>query len=297
MRITEVGPRDGLQNEKQPVPTEVKLRFIDRLRLAGVSEIEATSFVSPKWVPQLADAAEIWPILPHGPKYSSLIPNERGLDRALAIGVDRIAVFTAASEEFVRRNINMTVAESLATFATVIHKFRNQVPTGWVRGYVSTIFQCPYAGRIDPHQVISVMRALDALGVDEICLGDTIGVGVPREVRQLIAAMDDEFSVDRIAWHFHDTNGTAIANVAETLGQGYTSFDSSAAGLGGCPYAPGAAGNLATEDLVYFLERNGIDTHVDLSMLANASLEILTAIGRVPTAKAQMAALSACATS
>jgi hydroxymethylglutaryl-CoA lyase len=291
VRIIEVGPRDGLQNEKTSIPTTAKAAFVSALAGAGLKEIEATSFVSLKWVPQLGDAADLWPLLPPGPLYSALVPNAKGLERALEVGVDRIAVFTAASDAFTQKNINMSVAESLDVFGEVVSAFRAAKPDGFVRGYVSTVVECPYSGRVSPAEVTKVVSRLFAIGVDEVSLGDTIGVAVPNDVRDLCAALDG-FERSKVVWHFHDTRGTAIANVAFALEQGYTAFDSSAGGLGGCPYAVGAGGNLATEDLVYFLERSGFATGVDLTALAKASLPVLEAIGRRPVAKAQLAALA-----
>ncbi len=267
------------------------MAFISGLVAAGLGEIEATSFVSPKWVPQLADAAELWPRLEVGPKYSALVPNLRGLETAISLGVDRIAIFTAASDAFVQKNLNRSLEQSLEEFGEVVSRFRAASPQGWVRGYVSTVVECPYAGRISPEQVASVVSRLVAIGVDEVSLGDTIGVAVPAEVRRLAEALSG-WPKDLFAWHFHDTRGTAVANVAEALELGYRAFDSSAAGLGGCPYAPGAGGNLATEDLVYFLERSGMATGVDLGALARASRPILAALGRAPSSRAQQAALA-----
>ncbi len=293
VRIVEVGPRDGLQNEPTPIPTEIKAAFISALAEAGLKEIEVTSFVSPKWVPQLADAAELLKRLPDGPLYSVLVPNARGLDRALEAGVDRIAVFTAASDAFTKKNINMPVDESLVVFEELVQQFRSAKPDGFVRGYVSTAFECPYDGRVQPDAVAKVVERLLAIGVNEISLGDTIGVAVPDEVRSLSKAISG-VQTEKVAWHFHDTRGTAISNVAASLELGYSAFDSSAGGLGGCPYAPGAGGNLATEDLVYFLERNGIKTGVDQVKLAQASLTVLEALGRPAASKAQLAILSRC---
>ena len=292
VRIIEVGPRDGLQNEKTPISTAEKLAFVERLRDAGLREIEATSFVSPKWVPQLGDAAELWPQLPEGPLYSALVPNAKGLERAVEVGVKRIALFTAASDAFTQKNINMTVNPSLDVFPEVAQAFRAAQPQGWIRGYVSTAFECPYAGRVEPQRVVEVSQRLLDLGVDEISIGDTIGVAVPREVRTLTSALKSGVGLDRVVYHFHDTRGTAIANVAEALEAGVTAFDSSAGGLGGCPYAAGAGGNLATDDLVYFLERSGISTGIKPAELAQASVPILELLGREPTAKAQVAALA-----
>lgn len=291
VRIIEVGPRDGLQNEAEPVPTKAKIAFVSALAGAGLCEIEATSFVSPKWVPQLADAADLWPHLPSGPRYSALVPNVKGLERALEAGVDRIAVFTAASDAFTQKNINMTVDESLDVFSSVVHAFRASKPEGFVRGYVSTVIECPYSGTVAPSTVTKVVSRLLAIGVDEVSLGDTIGVAVPNEVDNLCDALEG-FEKSKVVWHFHDTRGTAIANVAKALERGYSAFDSSAGGLGGCPYAKGAGGNLATEDLVYFLERSGVRTGVDLTALARATLPVFDLLGRPPTAKAQLAALA-----
>jgi hydroxymethylglutaryl-CoA lyase len=217
IRIVEVGPRDGLQNEKPPLPTDSKLRFIQALAGAGIGEIEATSFVSPKWVPQLADAAELWPQLPAGPLYSALVPNERGLERALSLGVDRIAVFTASSETFTKRNINMSVEESLAAFRDLIAAFRQQKPNGWVRGYVSTAFECPYEGRIKPTRTAGMAERLIGIGVDEVSIGDTTGVAAPAEVRTLTKALLGGIPLDKVAYHFHDTHGTGISNVAQEM--------------------------------------------------------------------------------
>jgi hydroxymethylglutaryl-CoA lyase len=293
VRIVEVGPRDGLQNEKTTIPTKEKANFIGLLLDAGLREIEATSFVSPKWVPQLADAAELWPILPEGGTYSALVPNAKGLERAMEAGVSRIAVFTAASDEFTKNNINMTVDQSLAGFRDVVDIFRASTgKNGFIRAYVSTAFECPYAGKIDPGKVVKVVGRLLELGVNEISIGDTIGVASPAEVRQLTKILLEATAAKMLAMHFHDTHGTAIANVDAALELGIRSFDSSAAGLGGCPYAPGAAGNLATDDLVYFLERQGIATGVDRAKLARASLPILRALGRAPSAKSQQAQLA-----
>ena len=289
MRIIEVGPRDGLQNEPTPIPTELKLEFIRKLAECGLKEIEATSFVSPKWVPQLGDAAELWPQLPVGPCYSALVPNPKGLERALDCGVKRIAVFTAASDAFTQKNINMSVEQSLEVFREVLSAFRQAAPDGWVRGYVSTAFECPYAGKIEPAQTTRVAKRLLEMGVDEISIGDTIGVAVPAEVEELTKHLQAEIPNEKLAYHFHDTRGTAIANVAKAYEMGITAFDSSAAGLGGCPYAPGAGGNLATEDLAYFFERSGVATGVDLERLAQASLSVLEFLNRAPVAKAQLA--------
>ncbi len=294
LRIVEVGPRDGLQNEKTVIPTETKLAFIQCLLASGLQEIEVASFVSPKWVPQMGDAAELWPQLPAEGSFSALVPNAKGLERALSVGVDRIAVFTAASEAFTLKNINMTIDQSIEAFGGVVSNFRAAGGT-FIRGYVSTVVECPYAGRIDPLSVVTIVNRLWSLGVDEISLGETVGVATPNDVRSLIAALREGCSPriqEKLVWHFHDTYGTALSNVEVALEAGFRAFDSSAAGLGGCPYAPGAAGNLATEDLVYFAERQGLATGVDLKALAQASRAILEVLGKASTSKARQAVLS-----
>lgn len=292
IRITEVGPRDGLQNEPKPIPLELKIGFVEALAGAGLRDIEAASFVSPKHVPQMAESDEMMRSLPPGPRYMALVPNRKGLERALAAGVERIALFTAASNAFCEKNIGMEVGESLAVFADVIRSFRGLAADGFVRAYVSTAFECPYAGKTDPMTVAEVAWMLHDMGCDEIAIADTIGVAAPREVRAVAKTLHDHVPIRDVAWHFHDTNGTAIANVAEAMNLGFAAFDASAGGLGGCPFAPGAGGNLATEDLVYFLERNGVPTGVDLDRLAAATLPILDHLGRRPAAKAQVARLA-----
>jgi len=292
IRIVEVAPRDGLQNEVVFVPTATKAQFVIDLAAAGLKEIEVTSFVSPKWVPQLADAAELCAQVPDGVLWSALVPNAKGLERALECGAKRIAVFTAASEAFTRKNINMTVDESILTFADVVREFRGAVSDGWVRAYLSTAFECPYSGKVDPKLPGRLALRLLDIGVDEVSIGDTTGVAVPKEVRAVIRSLGVERS--RVAWHFHDTRGTAIANVQVALDAGFTSFDASAGGLGGCPYAPGAGGNLATYDLLYLLERSGLESGVDPIALAKASVPVLGALGRSPASKAQSALLAAC---
>jgi isopropylmalate/homocitrate/citramalate synthase len=281
VRIYEVGPRDGLQNEATPIPTAAKRRFIELLVAAGLREIEATSFVSPSAIPQLADADELLPTLPRadGVRYPVLVPNVRGLDRAAAAGADAIAVFTAATDAFTTRNIRMTVEESLATFAPVVARAHER--GWWVRGYVSTAFGCPYSGAVEPARAVAVARRLADLGVDEVCFGDTIGVAVPDQVTELTAVADRAgFAPLAIAYHFHDTRGTALANVAAGLAAGVRTFDASTGGTGGCPYAPGAAGNLATEDLVYLLDRSGYVHGVDLTKLLAAARFIAQALAR-----------------
>ena len=281
VRIYEVGPRDGLQNEATPIPTEAKARFIGLLADAGLKEIEATSFVSPSAIPQLADADALLASLERraGIRYPVLVPNQRGMDRAEAAGVDAIAVFTAASDAFTTRNIGMTVEESLATFAPLLRRAREL--GWWTRGYVSTAFGCPYTGRVEPSRVIEVAARLLELDVDEVCFGDTIGVGVPGQVEELTGfAEDGGIPLERVAYHFHDTRGTALANVAAGLGSGVTCFDAAAGGTGGCPYAPGAAGNLATEDLVYFLDAEGYDTGVSLAGVLDAARYVAGVLGK-----------------
>ena len=287
MRIVEVGPRDGLQNEPIPISTVEKVEFIQRLSDAGLTEIEATSFVSPKWVPQLGDAAELWPVLPNGPVYSALVPNLRGFETARNLGVKKIALFTAASDEFTQRNINRTVAESLADFSEIVR----QRPVGMlVRGYVSTAFDCPFSGPVSPAQVRSVVDALVTIGCDEISIGDTLGTANPSRTRELARQLSD---ISNLFWHFHDTYGRAVANVMAAMDSGVgVGFDASAGGLGGCPYASGATGNLATEDLICLLESEGIRTGIDQVRLAQASVPILERLGRPISAKSQAAILS-----
>jgi len=261
--VVEVGPRDGLQNEASAVPADAKVRFVEALAEAGLPVVEVTSFVSPRAVPQLADADEVLPAVQRreGVRYPVLVPNLRGLERAVAAGADAIAVFTAASEGFARANINMTIAESLAAFAPVVEQ---ALMAGmWTRGYVSTAFGCPYDGAVEPSAVARVASELAALGCAEVSVGDTIGVARPEQVPGVVAAVAERVPLDRIALHLHDTGGRALDNVAAGLEAGVRTFDSSAAGLGGCPFAPGAPGNVATEALVRFLHREGLETGVD----------------------------------
>ncbi len=270
VKIVEVGPRDGLQNESAPIATDKKLAFIRALAAAGLRQIEATSFVNPKAIPQLADAVEVARGLPAMPgvTYSALVPNQKGLDRAIETGTKRIAVFTAASESFTRKNINMTIDESLATFAPVVSTALAKGMT--VRGYVSTCFVCPYEGDIDQEKVRVVSQRLLDMGCDEIAVSDTIGAAAPTDVLDTVGHLLQSIPRGKIALHFHDTYGTALANVLAGLQLGITTFDASAGGLGGCPYAPGAAGNLATEDLVYMLERMNLRTGIDINKLVAA---------------------------
>ncbi len=281
VRIYEVGPRDGLQNESLAIPLDTKVEFIDRLATAGLREIEATSFVSPKAIPQLADADTLLPRLSHTPevRFPVLVPNERGMARAEAAGAKAVAVFTAATDAFTEKNIGMTIDQSLAAFEPVL---RRAAELGWWRrAYVSTAFGCPYTGAVDPRTAVGVATRLLDLGVDEVCFGDTIGVGVPSHVAALTGtAVGAGISLDRIAYHFHDTRGTALANVQAGLDAGIRCFDSSTGGTGGCPYAPGAAGNLATEDLVYLLDASGFEHGVDLGGVLEAARFIARALGR-----------------
>ena len=281
VRIYEVGPRDGLQNESTAIPLETKRAFIERLVSAGLREIEATSFVSPKAIPQLADADALLPTLPQaaGLRYPVLVPNERGMTRAEAAGAEAVAVFTAATDAFTQHNIGMTIDESLAAFEPVL---RRATDLGWWRrAYVSTAFGCPYTGAVDPHRAVNVATRLLELGVDEVCFGDTIGVGVPGQVTALTdAATAAGIELRQVAYHFHDTRGTALANVVAGLEAGVRTFDSSTGGTGGCPYAPGAAGNLATEDLVYLLDASGFEHGVDLERVLDAARFIAAALGK-----------------
>ena len=286
VRIYEVGPRDGLQNEATPIPTATKARFIDLLADAGLREIEATSFVAPRAIPQLADADDLFGGLTRAPgvRYPVLVPNARGMARAEAAGADALAVFTATTDAFTEANIGMTVEDSLAAFEPVL--IRAADLGWWRRGYVSTAFGCPYTGRVEPARAVEVAVRLLDLGVDEVCFGDTIGVGVPGQVAAITGlATGAGLPLDRIAFHFHDTRGTALANVAAGLDAGVRCFDSAAGGTGGCPYAPGAAGNLATEDLVYFLDASGWETGASLEGVLAAARYISDALGRPLTTK------------
>jgi hydroxymethylglutaryl-CoA lyase len=281
VRVYEVGPRDGLQNEATPIPTATKARFIELLAAAGLREIEATSFVAPRAIPQLADADALMEGLARSPgvRYPVLVPNRRGMARAEAAGAHAIAVFTAATDAFTLANIGMTVSESLAAFQPVLARARYL--GWWRRGYVSTAFGCPYTGRVAPDRAVDVALRLLDLGVDEVCFGDTIGVGVPGQVATLTGlAVRAGIPIDQIAFHFHDTRGTALANVAAGLDAGVRCFDSATGGTGGCPYAPGAAGNLATEDLVYLLDASGWETGVSLPDLLVAARYVANALGR-----------------
>ncbi|MBF5094258.1 hydroxymethylglutaryl-CoA lyase [Azospirillum sp. INR13] len=283
VRMVEVGPRDGLQNEKSMVPTAVKVELVDRLSDAGLSVVEAASFVSPKWVPQMGDSADVLAGIARKPgvRYAALTPNLKGLEGALAAKADEVAVFGAASESFSRKNINCSIAESLDRFAPVMEQAKAAgVP---VRGYVSCVLGCPYEGEIAPQAVADVAERLFAMGCYEISLGDTIGTGTPTKAQLMIAAVAERVPVDKIAVHFHDTYGQALANILAALQMGVAVVDSSVAGLGGCPYAKGASGNVASEDVLYMLNGLGIETGVDLDKLIAAGAFISDAIGR-PTA-------------
>ncbi|MEC8023803.1 MAG: hydroxymethylglutaryl-CoA lyase [Myxococcota bacterium] len=280
VKIVEVGPRDGLQNEPETIATKDKVAFVNLLSEAGLPHIEVTSFVSPRWIPQLADGSEVFEFITKrtDTEYSALVPNTYGLERALDAGVKRIAIFTAASETFNQHNINASIDESLERFVPVMD--RAKAEGVWVRGYVSTSFGCPYDGDVPAENVIRVARALDALGVDEVSLGDTHGAAVPSQIPEVIGGVLEHLPVSKIAVHFHDTHGRALANVYSALQLGIQIVDTSAGGLGGCPYAPGASGNLATEDLVVMLNRMNIETGVDLKKLMKASRYMEQILGR-----------------
>jgi hydroxymethylglutaryl-CoA lyase len=285
VRIHEVGARDGLQNEKAVVPTEVKAEFVHRLADAGLTTVEATSFVHPKWVPQLADAERLFPLLddlrgdPRGIHLPVLVPNERGLERATDLGADRVAVFASATESFAKANLNRTVDEALAMFAPVVSRAKER--DMHVRGYLSMCFGDPWEGPVEVGQVVRVCRALLDLGCDELSLGDTIGVATPGHVTALLTALNEaRVPTDRLGVHFHDTYGQALANTLAALRHGVTTVDASAGGLGGCPYAKSATGNLATEDLVWMLRGLGIETGVDLGRLSATSAWMAGQLGR-----------------
>lgn len=285
VKIVEVGPRDGLQNEKSIVPTAVKIEFINRLAQAGLQTIEATSFVSPKWIPQLADAEEVFKGIEKQPgvSYPVLVPNEKGLQRALAAGAQEISIFTAASETFNQKNINCSIAESIERFKPVMalaakHGVR-------VRGYISTVIGCPYEGPIAPEAVAYVAKELAALGCYEVSLGDTIGVGTPIKAQRMLTAVAGVVPMEKLAVHFHDTYGQALANIYACLELGATVVDSSTAGLGGCPYAKGTTGNVATEDVLFMLDGMGVETGVDIAKLLAAGAFISAALHRSPASK------------
>jgi len=277
--IVEVGPRDGLQNERAVVPTDRKIVFIDQLSAAGHSVIEVSAFVSPKWVPQMADAEAVFAGITRRPgvRYTALVPNGAGLDRALAAGAQEIAIFAAASETFSRRNINQTIDESLSTYRQVTDAALQASLR--VRAYLSTSFGCPFEGSVPTERVVHLAERLLQLGAFEVAVSDTIGIAHPGQVSRLLDDLLPRVPVSQVALHFHDTRGTALANVLAALGHGVTTFDSAAGGLGGCPYAPGAAGNLATEDLIYMLDGLGIETGVSIADVMRASTSLEASIG------------------
>jgi len=286
VRIVEVGPRDGLQNEKATVATADKIALVDRLSATGLRSIEATSFVSPKWVPQLADAAEVYAGITRRPgvHYPVLVPNEKGYERARAVGVEEIAVFTAASEAFNQHNINASIDESLERFAPVMRRARADGVR--VRGYVSTVLGCPHQGQVPLADVVRVARDLHQMGCYEVSLGDTIGVGTPGKAREMLRAVAAEVPMTALAVHFHDTWGQALANILACLEEGVAVIDAAVSGAGGCPYAPGASGNVATEDVVYMLHGLGISTGIDLVALAETGRWLAGLLGRETGSKA-----------
>ncbi len=293
VRIVEVGARDGLQNEKAIVPTAAKIELIDRLSATGLQSIEATSFVSPKWIPQLADAAEVFAGITRlpGVHYPVLVPNLQGYERARAAGADEIAIFTAASEAFNQRNINATIDESLARFAPVMERARDDGVR--VRGYVSTVLGCPYQGAVPLADVVRVARALHAMGCYEVSLGDTIGVGTPGKARAMLRAVAPEVPMPALAVHFHDTYGQALSNILACLEEGVAVVDSSVSGTGGCPYAKGASGNVASEDVVYMLHGLGIDTGIELGRLVETGRWLAALLGRDSGSKVTQALAAA----
>ena len=282
IHITDVGPRDGLQNESQIVSVEDKVALINALTNAGINEIEVSSFVSPRWVPQLADAADVFANINRKEDviYAALVPNEKGLERALECKVDKVSVFTAASETFSQKNTNATIAETIARFESVVDKAHAaDLP---VRGYVSCIVECPYEGKIKPTQVRNVVQQLLDIGIDEIDLGETIGVAVPNEIETLYETLADFLQPQDSVLHLHDTRGTALTCAAKAIELGVRKFDTSCGGLGGCPYAPGAAGNLATEDFIYFCERMGFEAGVDIDSVIAAGNEVVHRLDKRP---------------
>jgi len=292
VRIVEVGPRDGLQNEKATIATADKIALVDRLSATGLQSIEATSFVSPKWVPQLADAAEVFTGIARRPgvHYPVLVPNEKGYDRARAVGVEEIAVFTAASEAFNRTNINASIDESLQRFAPVLERARADGVR--VRGYVSTVLGCPYQGEVPLADVVRVARELHAMGCYEISLGDTIGVGTPGKARAMLRAVAAEVPMPALAVHFHDTYGQALANILACLEEGVAVVDSAVSGTGGCPYARGATGNVASEDVAYMLRGMGIETGIDLDALSDTGRWLAALLGRETGSKVTRARMA-----
>lgn len=285
VRIFEVGPRDGLQNESADLPTATKIELVDRLSDAGLKAIEAASFVSPKWMPRMADGAAVLTAIDrrHGVRYCALTPNLRGFEDAIAAGADEVAVFTAASETFSRKNINCSIAESLERFKPVCEAAHARgVP---VRGYISCVLGCPHEGKIETAAVVDVAARLLAIGCHEISLGDTIGVGTPLDTRRMIERVAEAVPVDRLAVHFHDTYGQALANILTSLELGIGIVDSSVGGLGGCPYARGATGNVATEDVIYMLDGMGVETGVALIEVVRTAHFICRELGREPASR------------
>lgn len=293
VRLVDVGPRDGLQNESQPITVADKVQLVDDLSAAGVRHIEVGSFVSPKWVPQMAGSAEVFAVIKQhcGVSYSALTPNMKGLEAALAAGVKEVAVFAAASEAFSQRNINCSIAESIERFAPVLEAA--QKADVKVRGYISCVLGCPYQGEVPADQVASVARELHAMGCYEVSLGDTIGTGTPGATRALIEAVARHVPREQLAGHFHDTYGQALANIYASLLEGVSVFDSSVAGLGGCPYAKGATGNVATEDVLYLLNGLGIETGINLDLLVDAGARISQVLGRENGSRVARAILAA----
>lgn len=285
VQLVEVGPRDGLQNESKPLSVERRVQLIEQLVNAGVSHIEAGSFVSPKWVPQMADTARVFAQLSRLDHctYSALVPNMQGMTAAISAKVDEIAVFAAASETFSQKNINCSIAASLERFSGVIHAAKQQNIR--VRGYISCVLGCPYEGDISPFQVASVAESLLKMGCDSLSLGDTIGVGTPKSLQTMLSAVSRHCPKERLALHCHDTYGQALVNIACALNEGIRTFDSSVAGLGGCPYAKGASGNVATEDLLYFLHNEGMNTGIDLSKMIDAGNAISAELNRLSASK------------
>jgi hydroxymethylglutaryl-CoA lyase len=292
VKLVEVGPRDGLQNEKGEVPAAVKIELVNRLQDAGLREIEVTSFVSPKWVPQMADNAEVMAGIRRKPgvRYSVLVPNMKGLEAALASKPDEVVVFGAASEKFSQRNINCSIEESIARFAPVVEAARARGI--YVRSAISTAVGCPYEGDVAPERVETVARLFKDIGVQHCGVADTIGVGTPRKVQAAMEAALKHFALDDVSGHFHDTYGQALPNVLACMEMGIWQFDSSVAGLGGCPYAKGATGNVATEDVVYMLQGMGIDTGIDLDKLIDAGKFISDFLQRKPNSRAATAILN-----
>jgi hydroxymethylglutaryl-CoA lyase len=291
--IYEVGPRDGLQNEARPIATGDKIAMIDALTATGLSRIEITSFVNPKWIPQLADAADVARGIKRkeGTVYSCLVPNKTGLDKALDAGMKEVAVFLSASETHNKKNVNKTVADTLTAFEDVIGPAKEAGVR--VRAYVSTVYGCPYEGAVDPAKVVALVEELRRRGVYQISLGDTIGVATPLQVKSVLEDVLRVAPIEEIAVHFHDTRGTALANVLVAVGMGVSTVDSAVGGLGGCPYAPGASGNLATEDVVYMLHGMGIETGIDLEALVACASKLAAVVGHEMPSKYTKAALGA----